>query len=207
LFHFGLGEDDDYVSPDDADSLFHSTPDHDIDYSSVNELDDVDDTDPNSDLDCNEPSASQLSESIPDFPTAGADGELYTRTSSNHDQFMEWFKEQQWFCAGNRDIEAIGKSFAASTKSSHWEHFVQGARKDTGTPQVACIRCGKILKHPSIPVSNGTSSLGRHLDSKECQNASTHRQDNRQHRTSTSGATTSNGNARVFYRKVRTHIV
>lgn len=80
------------------------------------------------------------------------------------DGFINWWKTTP----SAARFEKRGKymQWGGSKRSHGWQHFIEVARFEDGTPQVRCIHCNILINHPGT--GNGTKTMNAHPQSQQC---------------------------------------
>lgn len=105
----------------------------------------------------------------PAFIRIGVDNTCYRFETNCQDEFIAWHSTTEWFqkqdelAPKKRKIIRWGKK----RNALGWQHFDEGALLSDGSPKAVCMRCHKVIKHPTI---NGTTGMDAHLATKDCQN-------------------------------------
>jgi hypothetical protein len=115
----------------------------------------------------------------PSLNTVGQRSQCFQWTKDQHHQFLTWWLQTDWVATtvGLNNADVVKQLGWDTTKRSvHWQQFYQAANRHTGEPAVVCQKCSIILAHPNSRVpATGTTTLGKHLTSKQCVNVSTSR--------------------------------
>lgn len=81
------------------------------------------------------------------------------------DEFMRWWKTTTAAGKfGKKGTKAM--RWGGSKHSQGWQHFIEVARLDDGTPHARCIHCEAFIDHPGR--GNGTKTMIRHPNTRQC---------------------------------------
>jgi len=80
------------------------------------------------------------------------------------DEFMRWWRTT--ISAGKFEKKGKDMRWGGSKHSQGWQHFIEVARLDDGTPHARCIHCETFIDHPGR--GNGTKTMIRHPNTRQC---------------------------------------
>ena len=80
------------------------------------------------------------------------------------DEFMRWWRTT--ISAAKFDKKGKEMRWGGSKHSQGWQHFIEVARLDDGTPHARCIHCETFIDHPGR--GNGTKTMIRHPNTRQC---------------------------------------
>lgn len=97
----------------------------------------------------------------PDKKNFGIESEFLQKK----DDFLQWWRTTP----SAAQFEKKGKTmqWGGSKYSAGWQHFIEVACIDDGTPQVYCIHCTLLVNHPAA-CRNGTKTIKLHPQSQKC---------------------------------------
>jgi hypothetical protein len=112
-----------------------------------------------------------MADSTDTFTRIGKPALCYRFEDTYEDAFRIWHITTRWFeSQAELDKKKQKKiNWGKKKNAIEWPYFDEGALQSDGTPKIICIRCRKILAHPTL---NGTSGMSTHLSSEECRKSS-----------------------------------
>lgn len=87
-----------------------------------------------------------------------------SRFIQKRNEFMRWWKTTT--AAGKFNRKGQEMRWGGSKHSQGWQHFIEVARLDDGTPRARCIHCESFIDHPGR--GNGTKTMIRHPKTRQC---------------------------------------